>query len=74
MSTKTRIQIAFATIAACLLWLTPLARAEGDAPLGRILHSYGTTLGALSGSGPQTILSGEVLTTSGNGNALVELS
>jgi ferric-dicitrate binding protein FerR (iron transport regulator) len=74
VSIKTRIQIAFATIAACLLWLTPLARAEGDAPLGRILHSYGTTLGAVSGSGPQTILNGEVLTTNGAGNALVELS
>jgi ferric-dicitrate binding protein FerR (iron transport regulator) len=73
MSTNYRIRMGFVGVLGCLLLLSPRAQAVGGAPLGRVLYSYGTTLGVVSGAKPETIFSDDVLTTTADGSAMVEL-
>jgi len=46
----------------------------GELAIGRVLYSYGTSVGAASVAKPDTIFSGDVLTTKADGNALVEFT
>ena len=72
MFTKTRVHIVLACLATCLLWVSPPTRAGGEPVLGRVLYSYSASVGAASAVKPETILSGDVLTTGADGSALLE--
>ncbi len=73
MLSQTQIWRVWAGVLACLLLCFPRVRATGESQLGRILYSHATDLRGRPVPGSETILSGDVLTTGEDGNALVEL-
>jgi ferric-dicitrate binding protein FerR (iron transport regulator) len=73
MATESRIRIVFASVFGCLLLLLPGIPGGGEQQLGRILYSSSASLRGVPVPKSETIFSGDVLTTSGNGSALVEL-
>jgi len=73
MATESRIRIVFASVLGCLLLLLPGILGAGEQQLGRILYSSSTSLRGVPVPQSETILSGDLLTTSGGGSALVEL-
>ncbi|MGA2608981.1 MAG: FecR domain-containing protein [Terriglobia bacterium] len=73
MLTESRIRIALASTLACLLLFSPRAQPAGEQPLGRILYAYATSLRGVAVPKSETILSGDVVATSDDGSALVEL-
>jgi ferric-dicitrate binding protein FerR (iron transport regulator) len=73
MATESRIRIVFASAFGCLLLLLPGIPGAGEQQLGRILYSSSASLRGVPVPKSETIFSGDVLTTSGNGSALVEL-
>lgn len=68
-----RNHIVLASIGCLVVFFLPARHAAGEQPLGRVLHSYATTLRGAPVRGSETIVTGDVLTTTGEGNALVEL-
>ena len=73
MPTKSRIWIVLACVLGCLLLFSPEAHSAGEQQLGRILYSNATSLRGVHVPNSETILSGDVLATSDDGSALVEL-
>jgi ferric-dicitrate binding protein FerR (iron transport regulator) len=72
MFTKSRIPIVLAGIFGCVLLLSPAVQPGGEQQIGRVLYSSHATLGGVPIPQAETILSGDVLTTSEKGSALVE--
>jgi ferric-dicitrate binding protein FerR (iron transport regulator) len=62
-----------ASIFGCLFLFSPVSQAAGEAELGRVLYAHAANLRGMPAPGSETILSGDVLTTSEDGSALVEL-
>lgn len=73
MLSESRIQIVFACMFGCLLLFLPASQAAEEQPLGRVLHSHATSLRGVPVPESETIVTGDVLTTSAEGSALVEL-
>jgi hypothetical protein len=71
--TKSRIWIVLASVLGCLLLFSSEAQPAGEQPLGRIVYSNATSLRGVAVPKSETILSGDVLATSDDGSALVEL-
>jgi hypothetical protein len=71
MLTRSRIRIALASLA-CLLLFSQRAQPVGEQPLGRILYTHATSLRGVTVPKSETILSGDVVVTAGDGSALVE--
>ncbi len=74
MATESRFRIVFASVFGCLLLLLPGVPGAGEQQLGRILYSSSASLRGVPVPKSETIFSGDVLTTSGDGSALVELT
>jgi hypothetical protein len=72
MFTKSPLQIALAGMLACLVCPSPAGSAGAEPALGRVLYSYDAKLGTVSVPKPETILTGDVMTTTADGSALVE--
>jgi len=73
MPTKSRIWMVLACVLGCLLLFSPEAQPTGEQQVGRILDSHATSLRGVAVPKSETILSGDVLATSDDGSALVEL-
>jgi hypothetical protein len=73
MVTESRVRIVFAGILGCVLLFSLGVKAGGEQQLGRILYSSHTSVGGVPVPQSETILNGDVLTTSEDGSALVEL-
>jgi len=74
MLTESRIRMALASTLACLLLFSPRAQPSGGQPLGRILYAHATSVRGVAVPKSETILSGDVVATSDDGSALVELN
>lgn len=74
MRARSRRHVVIGSVLWCLLFLVPFTPGAGEPWLGRVLYSHGTTLRGVPVLGLQTVLSGDVLTTSDEGSALVELN
>ncbi len=72
MLIESRILTVLAGILGCMLLLSPAVQAAGEQQIGRVLYSSSATLGGVPIPRAETILSGDVLTTSEKGSALVE--
>ena len=73
MLSESRIQVVLASMLGCLLLFLAASQAAGEQPVGRVLYSHATSLRGAPVPGSETIVAGDVLTTSGEGSALVEL-
>lgn len=73
MPVKSRVWILFASVLGCQLLFSSAAQPAGEQQLGRILYSNATTLRGVAVPKSEIILSGDVLSTFDNGNAIVEL-
>jgi ferric-dicitrate binding protein FerR (iron transport regulator) len=73
MFLESRNHIVLASIGCLVVFFLPARHAAGEQPLGRVVHSYATSLRGAPVRGSETIVAGDVLTTSGEGSALVEL-
>jgi len=73
MPAMSRTWIVLASVLGCLLLVSSEALSAGEQQLGRILYSNATSLRGVAIPESETILSGDVLATSDNGSALVEL-
>ena len=74
MLSESRVQIVFASMFGCLLLFLLPSHAAGEQPLGRVLYSQAASLRGATIPGSETVLTGDVLTTSAGGSALVELN
>ena len=74
MVSQYRIRAVLAGTLSYLLVVLPVVQAAGDQALGRVVAARATTLRGVAVPASETVLSGDVLTTAGEGNALVELS
>ena len=68
-----RRSVMLASIFGCLFLFSPASQAAGEGELGRVVYAHAANLRGMPSSGLETILSGDVLTTSEQGSALVEL-
>ena len=73
MLSEFRTHVMLASIFGCLLLFSPVSQAAGEPQLGRVLYSRAANLRGMPAPGSETILRGDVLTTSEDGSALVEL-
>ena len=73
MLSQFRTHVILASIFGCLFLFSPVSQAAGEAELGRVLYAHAANLRGMPAPGSETILSGDVLTTSEEGSALVEL-
>lgn len=73
MLSESRMHVVLASILGCLLSFSPASQAAGEPPLGRVLYFHASSLRGMPVEGSETILSGDVLATSEDGSALVEL-
>ncbi|MFZ0963018.1 MAG: FecR family protein [Terriglobia bacterium] len=73
MATKSRIWMVLVGVLGCVFLFAFPAQPAGEQQLGRIVYSNATSLRGVAVPNSETILSGDVLATSDNGNALVEL-
>lgn len=70
---KCRIGMAFASTLACLLLFSSRALLAQEQLLGRIVYAHATTLRGVAVPKSETLLSGDLVLTSEDGSALVEL-
>jgi len=67
------IRMALASILACLALFSPQALLAQEQPLGRIIYARATTLRGVAVPKTETLLSGDLVLTTDEGSALVEL-
>jgi len=72
MFSESRVRIVLASVGCLLFFLSP-SPAAGEKPLGRVLYSHATFLRGVPVPGSESIVPGDVLTTSEEGSALIEL-
>jgi len=72
MLSESRVRIVLASFG-CLLFFSFASRAAGEQPLGRVLYSRAACLRGLPVPGSETLVPGDILTTSEEGSALIEL-
>ena len=73
MLINSRIRMAFASTLAYLPLFLPRALVAQEQPLGRILYAHSTTVRGVAVPTSETLLSGDLVLTSEDGSALIEL-
>lgn len=73
MFLQSGVRCVFLGVFGCLLLLLPELYAGGKQAIGLVSYSHAASLGGVPILGSEAIFDGDLLTTSGEGNALVEL-